>query len=94
MTVGNEELVIGLFLPLLVGLLKQEHFAQVTNAVIAIVVYAVAGIVAVFLTKSVIDINNIVPTVVLFVTEGTVAYNLFWKNLEGTNANTSTGTSP
>lgn len=83
-TTTNLELLLGLLLPVIVSVIKQEHFANAINAIIALVVYIIFGLAAVLATGQTFDMNNVVPTVTLFVTEGTVAYQLFWKNFEGT----------
>lgn len=80
MTTQNLEMLIGLFVPILVSFLKRETLPNGANAVIAVAVYAVVGLAAVFVSGQVFDLNNIVPAVTIFVTEGTVAYQLFWKN--------------
>lgn len=93
MTTTNLEQLIALVLPLLIAFLKQEHLPNIYNAIIALVIYVIVGVAAVVVSGQQLDINNIVPTVTLFTTEGTVAYHLFWKNLEGTVINGGTGTS-
>ena len=80
MTTETLEMIVGVFVPLLVSILKKDKFSQTTNAAIAVVVYAVVGVAAVALTGQSFTLDNIAPAVALFVTEGTVAYNLFWKN--------------
>ncbi len=74
--------VIGFLLPVLIAFLKREHFPNAWNAFIAIAVYLVAGIGAVAISGQSFDLNNIVPSVAIFTASGTVAYQLFWKNLE------------
>ncbi len=74
------ETVVAFFVPLLVSVLKKERFSNTVNAIIAMVVYAVVGVAAVLLSGKPIDINNIAPTVAIFVAGGTVAYEMFWKN--------------
>lgn len=82
MTTGNIEAVVALLVPVLVSFIKQEHFPDQVNAIIALAVYALVGVAAVLVTGQTFDMNNIVPTVTLFTVEGTVAYQLFWKTLE------------
>lgn len=80
MTTQSLELVVGIFVPLLVSVVKREAFPQYVNAAIAIVVYAVVGLLAVLISGQAFDLNNIAPTVAIFVGEGTIAYQLWWKN--------------
>src|SRR5512135_608799 len=72
--------IVAFFVPLLVAVLKKANYSATVNALIAIVVYVVAGVAAVFVSGQAIDINNILPTVALFTATGTIAYQLFWKN--------------
>ena len=72
--------VIGIFLPVLVAVVKRENFPNYVNAAIAIVVYIVAGALSVLLQAQTFDLNNIVPAVAIFTASGTIAYQLWWKN--------------
>jgi hypothetical protein len=72
--------LVAVFVPLLVSVIKRENFPNTVNAIIAIVVYAVIGVLAVLVAGQPFDINNIAPSVAIFVTGGTIAYQLFWKN--------------
>lgn len=72
--------ILSVFVPLLVAALKKTAYAQSTNAIIAIVVYAVFGVAAVVMQGQPLTADSIVPSIAIFVTGGTVAYNLFWKN--------------
>ncbi len=74
------ETIVAFFVPLLVSVLKKERFSNTVNAIIAMAVYAVVGVAAVLLSGKPVDINNIAPTVAIFVAGGTVAYEMFWKN--------------
>ena len=73
-------LIISGFLPVLVSFLKRLHYDATLNAVIAMVVYAVAGALYVVVSGQPVDVNNLVPTIGIFTAGGTVAYQLFWKN--------------
>lgn len=72
---------IAFFVPLLIALLKQVKFPAAYNAIIAMVVYIVFGVVAVVISGQPIDANDLVPTIVLFTTVGTTAYYAFWRNV-------------
>lgn len=74
------ETLVALFVPLIVSLVKQEHWPNTINGAIAIAVYVAAGAIAVVTSGQPFDMNNIVPAVTIFVTVGTVAYTAFWKN--------------
>ena len=73
--------IIAFFVPLLIAVLKQAGFPNSYNAVIAVVVYVLFGILGVAVSGQAIDVNNIVPTVGIFVTVGTAAYVAFWRNV-------------
>jgi Na+/pantothenate symporter len=75
------EASIAFFVPILVALLKQTGFPAGYNAVIAVVVYVVFGVLSVVAQGQTFDLNNIVPSVTIFVTVGTVAYTAFWRNV-------------
>jgi ABC-type xylose transport system permease subunit len=83
MTQGQLESVIGIILPVFISLLKQEHFPNAWNSIIAVMVYLVVGVVAVAVSGNSFDLNNILPSVATFTAAGTLAYQLFWKNFEG-----------
>ena len=72
--------IVAVFVPLLVAVIKRENFSNTANAIIAIVVYAVAGGLAVLVQGQSFDLQNILPSVALFTGTGTIAYQLFWKN--------------
>jgi hypothetical protein len=82
MTTDQLTLFVSLFIPIVVSFIKREHFPNAWNAIIALVVYVVAGIAAVIVSGQPFLLTNIVPSVSLFVIGGTAAYQLFWKNLE------------
>ena len=82
MTTDQSTLFVSLFIPIVVAFIKREHFPNAWNAIIALVVYVVAGIGAVIISGQPFLLTNIVPSVSLFVIGGTAAYTLFWKNLE------------
>ena len=73
-------LIVSAFMPVLVSFLKRLHYDATLNAVIAMLVYAVAGTLYVLVSGQAVDVNNLVPTIAIFTTGGTVAYQLFWKN--------------
>lgn len=72
--------LVAFFIPLLVAVIKRENFPNTVNAVIAIVIYAVAGALAVLVQGQSFDLQNIIPSVAIFTGTGTIAYQLFWKN--------------
>lgn len=78
----NIDAIVALFVPLLVAALKKTTSSQTENSIIAILIYVVVGVAAVVVSGQTIDPTNLVPTITLFVTEGTAAYVLFWKNVE------------
>ncbi len=86
MTLSQGEIaaVLGVILPVFIGFIKQEHFPNAWNALIAVAVYIVVGVVAVAFSGNSFDINNILPSVGTFAAAGTIAYQLFWKNFEQT----------
>ena len=49
-------------------------------AAIALVVYVLAGVLYVVVSGQPIDVQNLVPTIAIFTTGGTVAYQPFWEN--------------
>jgi hypothetical protein len=74
------ELVVAFLAPLAVSVVKQAGWPDWVNGAIALIVYVVAGVLAVAVQGQPIDANNIVPTVTLFTTVGTVAYQAFWSH--------------
>ena len=72
--------IVAVFVPLLVAVIKREGWPNTVNALIAIVVYAVAGALAVLVQGQSFDLGNIIPSVAIFTGTGTIAYQLFWKN--------------
>ena len=88
MTTSNIEIAVAFFIPLLVSALKKTTYPAIYNAAIALAVYVVVGVLSVVVSGP-IDVNNLVPTITIFVTEGTIAYQLFWKNWTGEAAITA-----
>jgi hypothetical protein len=80
MTTEQLQGIVAVFVPLLVSVLKRDGFSQTVNALIAVIVYVVVGVLSVLVSGQALDINNIMPAVAIFVGGGTVAYQLFWKN--------------
>ncbi len=76
--------VVAIFVPLLVGFIKQAKLPDLYNAIIAIVVYVAVGVLAVLVSGQAFTLDNIIPALTIFVGGGTVAYQLFWKNFEAT----------
>lgn len=74
--------LVSLLIPALVAVLKKSTYPATYNAIIAIAVYAVAGLGNVVVSGQTFDLQNIVPSITLFVTGGTAAYVLFWKNVD------------
>jgi len=74
-------LIFSAILPLLIAFVKQAGWSSGVNSVIALVCYFVVGIAAVFFSGEELTIENAVPIIVVVTTVGTVAYNLFWKNI-------------
>ena len=85
------ELLLGAILPLLIAVIKRVNAPQEVNAAIAVVIYIIAGVLAVVVSGQPIDINNLVPTIALFTASGTVAYQLFWKNWGDPQISQATG---
>lgn len=85
------DLILGALLPLLIAVVKRFKAPDYINAAIAMVVYALAGILAVVVSGQPIDINNLVPTIAIFTGAGTVAYQLFWKNWGDPQISEATG---
>ncbi len=86
LTNGEIAAALGVILPVFISLLKREHFPNAWNALIAIAVYIVVGVVAVAFSGNSFDLNNILPSVGTFGAAGTLAYTMFWKNFEGSTA--------
>jgi predicted Na+-dependent transporter len=85
MTLSQGEIaaILGVILPVFIGFIKQEHFPNAWNALIAIAVYVIVGVVAVAFSGDSFNLSNILPSVGTFTAAGTLAYQLFWKNFEG-----------
>jgi len=80
--VDNAALVMfAAVLPLLIALVKQSKFSPQANAVIALLIYVVVGILGALLSGVEPTIENAVQFVTVVATVGTVAYKLFWENL-------------
>ena len=80
MTTEQLQGIVAIFVPLLVSILKRESFPAAVNAVIAIVVYIVVGVLSVLVSGQSFTLDNITPAIAIFVAGGTIAYQLFWKN--------------
>jgi hypothetical protein len=65
--------------PILVAVVKQQGFPDRINALIALAVYVVIGVIGA-LQQGTPTIDTIVPFVATVVVVGTSAYNLFWKH--------------
>ncbi len=72
--------IIAFFAPLVVSLVKQEGWPSSVNGFIAIAAYAIFGVLAVVTSGQSFDLNNIVPSVGIFVAVGTAAYQAYWSN--------------
>lgn len=72
--------VIAFFAPLIVSIVKQAGWPSSVNGIIALVVYAIGGAIAVVAQGQAITLDTVVPTITLFATVGTVAYNAFWQH--------------
>ena len=75
------EVIIAFFAPIVVALGKQSGWPNWANGVIALVIYAIFGVLAVLVQGQPIDINNLQPAIETFVVVGSVAYAAFWKNV-------------
>lgn len=75
------EVLVAFFTPLIIALFKQAGWPTAWNSIVAIAIYVIFGVGAVLAQGDAFDINNIVPSVALFVAVGTTAYNAFWKNV-------------
>ncbi len=80
MTTEQLQAVVAVFVPLLVSVLKRDGFSQTANALIAVAVYAVVGVLSVLVSGQALTLDNVEPAIAIFVTGGTIAYQLFWKN--------------
>lgn len=67
--------------PLLISFIKQKGFSSQVNALIALICYAVVGVVGAILGGEALTIENAVPLITFAGVIGTAAYNLFWRNL-------------
>jgi hypothetical protein len=79
-TTQQLQMLVGVFIPLLVSVLKRDHFDNAVNALIAAAVYIVVGVLSVLVSGQAFTLDNITPAIAIFVGEGTIAYQLFWKN--------------
>ena len=80
MTTEQLQGTVAIFVPLLVSVLKRDGFSSTVNALIAVVVYVVVGVLSVLVSGQPLDVNNVAPAITIFVAGGTIAYQLFWKN--------------
>lgn len=80
MTTEQLQAVVSIFVPLLVSVLKRDGFSNTVNALIAVIVYVVVGLLSVLVSGQPFSLDNIAPAVAIFVSGGTIAYQLFWKN--------------
>lgn len=80
MTTEQLQGVVAVFVPLLVAVLKRDGFTQTVNSLIAVAVYAVVGVLSVLVSGQPLSLDNVMPAVAIFVSGGTIAYQLFWKN--------------
>ena len=80
MTTEQLQGIVAIFVPLLVSVLKRESFSQTVNALIAVAIYVIVGVVSVLVSGQTLTLENIEPAIVIFVAGGTLAYQLFWKN--------------
>lgn len=78
-------LILATILPVLISVIQQAHFSSQVNAIIAVVVYIVVGVLGAILTGVTPTLENIIPFVTTVGVVGTVAYNLFWDNLGRTS---------
>jgi hypothetical protein len=76
------ETLIAAILPVLINFLKRENLPNQVNAIIAVLVYLIAGVAGVLASGQPITAQTWIATATLFVTVGTVAYTAFWKNFE------------
>jgi predicted membrane channel-forming protein YqfA (hemolysin III family) len=79
-TTEQLQAVVSIFVPLLVSVIKRDGFPQTVNAIIAMVVYVVVGVLSVLVSGQAFTLDNLTPAIAIFVTGGTVVYTLFWKN--------------
>jgi hypothetical protein len=80
MTTEQLQAVVAIFVPLLVSVLKRDGFSNTVNAMIAVAVYVVVGALSVLVAGQAFTLDNVAPAVAIFVSGGTIAYELFWKN--------------
>lgn len=77
------ETIIYALVPLIAALIKQSGWSAARNAVVATLVYAGAAVatVALGVAEGGFTVDNLVVQIAAAATIGTVAYNLFWKNV-------------
>jgi hypothetical protein len=75
--------IIAFFVPLLASLIKQSGWPTQVNAIVALVVYLVAGFAYVLVTAGPdgFTVDEVVASMTIATVVGTAAYNLFWSNL-------------
>lgn len=74
-------LIFSALSPLLIALIKQSGFSTRTNALIALAVYVLVGIGGALLAGEPPTIENAVSFITVATVVGTVAYQLFWRNM-------------
>jgi peptidoglycan/LPS O-acetylase OafA/YrhL len=72
--------VIGFLLPLVVAVVKKANWPDWVNGIAALVTYAAASLLMMFVTGQTIDPNSFITTLTLVATSGTVGYIALWKN--------------
>src|SRR3954471_23792813 len=74
-------LLLAAVLPMLIAFVKQAGLGTQVNALIALVIYVVVGVLGALLTGGAPTLETLIPWITTVTVIGTVAYNLFWSNL-------------
>jgi hypothetical protein len=81
--------IVAVFVPLLATLVKQAGWSSTINALVALAVYAIVGVIAALIAGP-ITLDTLVTSIGIFSVVGTSAYNLFWKNMGEATLNLAT----
>lgn len=92
MTTDTIAMIVALFAPLLVSVIKQAGWPSSVNGFVAVACYFVFGAVAVVTSGQALTLDNFIPLAGIFTTFGTAAYYAFWQHT-GLEAALTTSTS-
>lgn len=82
-TQGAAFLIAALLMPLIIAVVKQPGFPAWANSVIALIIYAVFGILGAVFAGIPLVTENIVPLVIAAAVAGRLAYSMFWSLVGG-----------